>query len=491
MSKFARHVSAAQRDALMRQDLSTFIRMAFGELNPGTEYLHNWHIDLIADRLTRVFKGEITRLIINIPPRYLKSISASVAFPVWMLGLDPTLRIICASYSSELTEKLARDSLTLMQTPTYRRLFPRTRISSGRKAAYDFTTTAQGYRYAVSTGGSLTGRGADILIIDDPLKPDDAMSETLRKGVNEWFDGTALTRLDSKQYGVIVIIMQRLHLDDLVGHVQAKGEDWHIINLPAIAEVEETWTYDVFSQSITVVRQPGSVLHQARENRATLEALRRSMSEMRFSGQYQQAPVPIGGGMIKTDWLQFYEPKDLPAKFDLVVQSWDTASKVNDFNDFSVCVTIGIKNQIAYILDVYRARLEFPALKQQAIQLCQRHKPHQVLVEDKSSGIQLIQELKEIGMYQVIAVKPNGDKQTRMFRQAVKFENGRVRLPQNAVWQREYIHELTAFPAAKFDDQVDATTQALDHLEERMNEPGFLVWMREEVEAMRRRGEIP
>ncbi len=212
---------------------------------------------------------------------------------------------------------------------------------------------------------------------------------------------------------------------------------------------------------------------------------------MRFSGQYQQAPVPIGGGMIKTDWLQFYEPKDLPAKFDLVVQSWDTASKVNDFNDFSVCVTIGIKNQIAYILDVYRARLEFPALKQQAIQLCQRHKPHQVLVEDKSSGIQLIQELKEIGMYQVIAVKPNGDKQTRMFRQAVKFENGRVRLPQNAVWQREYIHELTAFPAAKFDDQVDATTQALDHLEERMNEPGFLVWMREEVEAMRRRGEIP
>ncbi len=482
-------LTAAQRDALMRRDLSTFIRLAFGELNPGTAYLHNWHIDLIADRLTQVYQGKIKRLIINIPPRYLKSISASVAFPAWLLGQDPTKRIICASYSSELTEKLARDTLSLMQSPLYQRLFPKTRIWPGRRAAYDFTTTAQGYRYAVSTGGSLTGRGADILIIDDPLKPDGALSEAIRKSVNDWYDGTALTRLDSKRDGAIVIIMQRLHLDDLVGHVLAKGDEWHVINLPAIAELEETLTYDVLGQRRTVIRKPDSVLHEARENRETLEALRKSMTEMRFSGQYQQAPVPIGGGMIKTDWLQYYTPAELPDKFDLLVQSWDTASKAHEFNDYSVCVTIGIKNQVAYVVDVYRGRLEFPALKQQAIRLCQRYKPHQVLVEDKSSGIQLIQELKDIGMYQVIPVKPNGDKQTRLFRQAVKFENGRVRLPQDAPWQRDYIRELTSFPTTKFYDQVDATTQALDYLQERMDEPGLIAYYRMEHEK-RLRGEI-
>ncbi len=477
-------LTAAQRDALMRRDLGTFIRMAFAELNPGATYQHNWHIDLIADRLTQVYQGKIKRLIINIPPRYLKSISASVAFPAWVLGQDPTKRVITASFSSELADKLGRDCLSLVRSPVYRRLFPKTHISPARKAAYDFTTTKQGYRYAVSTGGSLTGRGADILIIDDPLKPDEASSEAERKRVNDWFDGTALTRLDNKRDGAIVIIMQRLHLDDLVGHVLAKGEDWHLINLPAIAEVEETLTYHVLGQPVTVIRKPDSVLHEARDSRETLEGLRWSMGAARFSGQYQQAPVPAGGGMIKTDWLQCYRQEDLPSKFELLIQSWDTASKAHQFNDYSVCVTIGIKNQGAYIVDVYRARLEFPALKQAAIRLYQQYRPNAILVEDKSSGIQLIQELKDIGMYQVVAVKTNGDKQTRLFRQAVKFENGRVKLPQEAAWKRDYIHELTSFPTAKFDDQVDATTQALDYLEERMEEPAFFVYMRRESERM-------
>ncbi len=477
-------LSDAQRLALLRADLGAFIRAGVGILNPGSPYQHNWHIDLIADRLMRVQRGEIKRLIINLPPRNLKSICTSVAFPAWLLGLDPGKKIICASYSSELADKLARDTHAVMMSPLYRQTFPATQLSSTRRAMHDFTTTVHGVRYAVSTGGSLTGRGADILIIDDPAKPDEVMSDVQRQAVNDWYDSTALTRLDDKQHGAIVIIMQRLHLDDLVGHVLAKGEQWEVVNLPAIAEEETTWIYQVLGQSRTVIRQVGSVLHEAREPLATLQSLRLSMGEFAFAGQYQQSPVPVGGGLIKTDWLKYYIVSDLPEKFDLVVQSWDTASKAHQFADCSVCVTIGIKNQIAYVIDVYRARLEFPALKQAAIRLRERYKPNAILVEDKSSGTQLIQEMKEVGMYQVIAIKPNGDKQTRLFRQAVKFENGRVLLPQQAPWLNDFVLELTAFPAAKFDDQVDAMTQALDYLQDRMEEPPFFGYMRMESERM-------
>jgi hypothetical protein len=220
--------------ALLRLDLSSFICRTFQELNPQNEYLPNWHVDLIASKLTQVARGEITRLIINLPPRSLKSICASVAFPAWVLGRRPSTKIICASYASELAIKLATDCRQVMLSPWYEAAFPKTRLSA-RTAVHDFTTTARGGRMAVSTGGGITGRGGDLLIIDDPLKPDEALSEVTRKNVKEWFDGTAYTRLDSKRHGAIVIIMQRLHLEDLAGYVEEKG-GWEVINLPAIAE---------------------------------------------------------------------------------------------------------------------------------------------------------------------------------------------------------------------------------------------------------------
>ncbi len=174
-----------QRLALLRADLGAFIRASVGILNPGSPYQHNWHIDLIADRLMRVQRGEIKRLIINLPPRNLKSICASVAFTAWLLGLDPSMKIIYASYSSELAYKLARDTHAVMTSPLYRQAFPATQLSATRRAMHDFTTTAHGVRYEVSTGGSLTGRGADILIIDDPAKPDEVMSDVQRQAVND------------------------------------------------------------------------------------------------------------------------------------------------------------------------------------------------------------------------------------------------------------------------------------------------------------------
>lgn len=239
--------------ALLKQDLSSFIIRLFQELNLQTPYLHNWYVDLIASKLTGVADGEIKRLIINIPPRNLKSICASVAFPAWLLRHYPSKKVICASYAQDLAIKHASDCRLLMFSPWYQETFPNTKLSAARTATHDFNTTQKGGRMAVSTGGGITDRGADILIIDDPLKPDEATSDVTQNNVNDWFDGTAYTRLDSKKDGAIIINMQRLHLDDLVGYVKEKG-GWDIVNLPAIAEETEIYSFSTFAGEMRVTR---------------------------------------------------------------------------------------------------------------------------------------------------------------------------------------------------------------------------------------------
>ncbi len=467
--------------ALLRQDLSSFICCSFQELSPQTAYLHNWHIDLIASKLKDVADAKIKRLIINIPPRNLKSICASVAFPAWLLGHYPHLKVICASYASDLAVKLATDCRQVMQAPWYQEVFPNTKLTASRVSASDFNTTANGGRMAVSTGGGITGRGADILIIDDPLKPDDAPSDVIRNNVNIWFDGTAYTRLNSKKDGAIIIIMQRLHLDDLVGYAIEKG-GWEVINLPAIAEEYTEHTYETLYGTRQVIRHPGSALHESRESLETLAVIKANMSEYQFYSQYQQSPVPLGGGMIKCEWLQRYEPHELPESFEMIVQSWDTASKVNNFSDFSVGITLGLKDKKIYVLDIKRERMDFPTLRRAAIAAYHQYKPNHILIEDASSGTQLVQDLKEHDIYRVKPVRPEGDKKTRLFAQASIFESGKVYLPINARWVDDFIHELTAFPSAKFDDQVDAMSQALTYIREFLDEPSFITYMRQEAE---------
>ena len=467
--------------ALLRQDLSSFICRAFHELSPQTEYLHNWHIDLIASKLKDVADGKINRLIINIPPRNLKSICASVAFPAWLLGHYPHHKIICASYASDLAIKLATDCRQVMQAPWYQEVFPNTKLAASRVSASDFHTTKNGGRMAVSTGGGITGRGADILIIDDPLKPDDAPSDVIRNNVNTWFDGTAYTRLNSKKDGAIIIIMQRLHLDDLVGYAIEKG-GWEVINLPAIAEEYTEHIYETLYGPRKVIRHPGSPLHGARESLETLAIIKANMSEYQFYSQYQQSPVPMGGGMIKNEWLQRYESHELPESFEMVVQSWDTASKVSNFSDFSVGITLGIKNKMIYVIDIKRARMDFPTLRRAALAAYDQYKPNTILIEDASSGTQLVQDLKEQDIYCVKPIRPEGDKKSRLFAQASIFDSGKVYLPTHAHWVDDFIHELTAFPSAKFDDQVDAMSQALTYIREYLDEPGILAYYRMEAE---------
>ena len=206
---------ARKFQAILRNDFRAFIHKAFATLCPGQKFERSWHIEAIAYRLEQVRRGEIKRLIINMPPRSLKSISASVAFPAFVLGLDPTRRLICVSYSAELAKKHSNDFRALVEAPWYRSAFPTTRIGPYKNSEIEIEFTSRGFRLATSVGGTLTGRGGDIIVIDDPLKPDDAYSETKRNQANEWFKNTLLSRLDDKRTGAIVIVMQRVHMDDL------------------------------------------------------------------------------------------------------------------------------------------------------------------------------------------------------------------------------------------------------------------------------------
>src|SRR5690242_15831044 len=230
-------LTRAEYQAVLRQDFTTFVARCFHELNPQAELAMNWHLEVVAAKLTAVRQGKIRRLIINLPPRHLKSLMASIAFPAWCLGHDPAAQILCVSYAQDLADKLARDCRSIMMSPWYRQIF-RTRLAAHRQAVQEFVTTRHGYRLATSIGGVLTGRGADIIMIDDPLKPEEALSKVQRQACNEWYDHTLYSRLNDKRHGAIVAIMQRLHEDDLIGHVLAQ-EDWEILSFPAIAETDE------------------------------------------------------------------------------------------------------------------------------------------------------------------------------------------------------------------------------------------------------------
>lgn len=466
-------------DIILRNDLSSFIHRCFQQLDPHTPFAANWHLDLLADRLRQVYEGKIKRLIINVPPRSLKSISASVAFPAWVLGLNPSKRIICASYGQELSNKMARDCLSVMQSPWYRRAFC-SEIAK-RNASADFETTARGGRLATSVGGVLTGRGGDIIIIDDPVKPDEAMSDTARQSANDWYNNTLYTRLNSKRDGAIILIMQRLHLDDMVGHVLEK-EPWTVVSLPAIAIEREEWDFDVLQRPTTKIRWPDELLHEGREGRVELDAIQQNVGSYVFSAQYQQCPVPIGGGHIKTEWFHFYEESELPEKFELILQSWDTANKESELADYCVCTTWGLAKKKAYLLHVLRKRMDYPELKKVVISHRAAWNAQKVLIEDKASGTQLIQELKQGLMPQVIAFKPEGDKLMRMIAQTSEIENGKVRFPKYAPWLQCYISELTSFPKSKFNDQVDSTSQALCWIASNNVTPGILEFYRQAYE---------
>ena len=362
------------RDAILRTDFPSFIRKTFQILSPSATYDDNWHIHAMAYRLDQVRLGNIKRLVITVSPRSLKSLICSVAFPAYVLGLDPTKRLIGMSYSQDLATKLSNDCREVMSSPWYRQLFPKTKFSRLKNTETEFATTQMGYQLATSIEGTLTGRGGDIIILDDPLKPVDALSDSRRERVNNAFFSTILSRLDDKRTGVIIIVMQRLHEDDLVGRLLREApEAWDVLSLPAIAEQEEA--IEIGGQR-PHVRRPGDCSTPSASRSRSWQSYRAQLGSDVFAAQYQQSPVPREGVMIKRTWPRRYERLPEPNASTLKIQSWDTATTDSGQSNYSVCTTWLYHDKKYYLVDVFRERVDYPAAQGSSHRACETPRPH-------------------------------------------------------------------------------------------------------------------
>jgi predicted phage terminase large subunit-like protein len=434
--------------------------MTFGHLHPGDEPLAlAWYLKAICSALAKASSTPGARLVVTVPPRHLKSVAASVALPAFLLGLDPSRRIMVATYSQDLARLHASQCRQIMQSDWYRLLFPDTRLADDGARSLELKTTAGGGRKAVSVGGTVTGFGADVIIVDDCLKAEDARSQAMRDELKAWFDGTLQTRQNQAGRGVIISISQRLHEDDLPAHLFEKGYE-HLC-LPAIAVKEEKVS---IGNGRCHQRHAGEVLDRPGQTRALLEALRRDLGPQVFEAQYQQNPVAPEGNLIRLEWFGSYV--SIPPRHELmsVVQSWDTAQTESPTSDYSVCITFGYHKGHYLVLDVLRKRFAYPDLRR-AVE-AQRHiwKPDVVVIEDAGAGISLWQEFAGSHRdWRPIMWKPDRGKEERLIGVTGQLESGLCKLPVEAPWLEAFRSEHRAFPYGRHDDQVDCLSQFLEY----------------------------
>ncbi len=467
------------RDALLRRHLYAFVQKTFNTLHPGQAFIPARHVEAMCHNLEQVADGDVRRLLITVPPRYLKSICASVAFIAWILGRDPRLRVLVTSYGHELSAKHARDFRKIITSPWYQNLFPRFGIDPKRNTELEVMTTLRGGRRAVSTGGATTGFGADLLVIDDAMKAGDAQSDVERARVQEYYEQTLFSRLDDKEHGRIIAIQQRLHEDDLAGYLIDKGNFDHL-NLPAIADEEEMVA---LSHGRQFTRHKGEALFPEREPLETLEKIRREIGAFAFSSQYLQDPVPLEGNRLRWEWFGSYEEQPPRTALQMVVQSWDTAVTAEPTSDFSVCTTWGYLSGNWLLLDVLRERLEFPALKHRVIHMANHWLTDKVLIEYAGTGISLFRELQKEYGKRYFGMRPTRDKEVRFATQGAKLETGTFLLPKSAPWLATFKRELLGFPNTKYDDQADSVSQFLDWTGSRRGEG----WQHIKLTGKRRR----
>lgn len=418
------------------------------------------HHRLIARHLEAVERGEITRLMISMPPRHGKSMLASEFFPAWYLGRNPSHYVIAATYAQELADDFGRKVRDQIAEPAFQAIFPGCRLKGSSTSSKRFhvtqddhdtlTTDNDGAYFAAGIGGPLTGRGAHLMLIDDPVKNrEEAESETIRRRNKDWYTSTAYTRL--MPGGKIVIIQTRWHDDDLTGWQlrEHQHEGWTVLSLPALAETDD----DIIG------RKRGEPLWEQYPVEA-LERIKQSLGSRDWSALYQQRPAPSEGGMFKSGWFQRYDRR--AEKYLRIVQSWDTAIKPKQINDPSCCTTWGEKHGGWDLLQVMVRRLEYPDLKSLVVSQAAAWTPDAILIEDKASGQQLLQDLRRETQLPIIGIQPEKDKITRASACSAMIEAGRVYLPTQAAWLTDYEMEMLQFPNAAHDDQVDSTTQFLN-----------------------------
>ncbi|MDA7845229.1 phage terminase large subunit [Rickettsiales bacterium] len=460
MTKIVAGVEGKMRSIVKYQvgcTLRWFLRMAFEVINPGIVFLHNWHLDLICDALQSCVDGDGGRLILNIPPRYLKSVCVSVAFPAWILANDPTKRIIVCSYSKALSLKHAADCRAIMKSDWYRDFFPDSRIVTGGDTQERFKTSSNGFYFATSVGGTLLGEGGDFLIMDDPNDPSSAFSCKKRNAVVEFFNNCLLSRLNNQKSGVIVLVMQRLHEEDLSGFLIENGDSlWQKICVPAIANVDSVVS---FNGKDYCIRKKGDVIQESREDINLLNGKMKIMGSYMFSAQYQQSPMSYSNGLVKRSWIKYLEG-DYKSKCIKYCISIDCAKSIADSADYTAIAVIGILKDGRHVLvNMIRKRMTYPDLKKKVIDLVESISAESVLVEDASNGASLIQELQGKFYGKIIGIQPRKDKVARFNYALVAIENGHLLFLENSEFSKDFFDELFLFPFGKHDDQVDTISQ--------------------------------
>jgi predicted phage terminase large subunit-like protein len=489
----AASAKSAKPSAVARLSLKDFVREAWNVLEPVSTLVWNWHLDLICDYLTLIrdnnFKNscgkELEGIIFNVPPRTMKSLLISVFFPIWLWTTDPSRRFMFVSYSEKLSTQHSVFRRSVIESPWYQKRWGAVfSLSRDQNVKSHYENSARGTMFSTGMQATATGMGGDILIFDDPLNPEQAISQVEREAVNLRFDTTFRSRINDPATGVKIIIMQRLHELDLTGHVLARESSrWEHVSLPAIAQKDKPWE---FPSSTEVKNQKaGDLLWPARLPQSFLDSQRVGMGSWAFHGQYQQSPAPLDGGIIKRQWVRFY--RQLPEKFEFMVQSWDCTFSGGSDHDF-VAGQVWARSGGKYFMLPYRTyeRLDFgPTMA--AIKSCHAKFPqaHAVLIEDKANGPAIISELqKEIAG--VVAVNPEGGKIARAQATAPLWEAGSIELPDPQVfgisWMEDYLHNLCAFPKAAHDDDMDSTSQALIYMRSRLG-GGIVEFYRQQAAA--------
>lgn len=457
------HATAARR-------FDIFAALAFHVLEPTTPLSRGWNLEAMAAALSDVESGACRRLLITIPPRSMKSLYASVAFPAWVLGRDPSAKLICVSYSQDLAAIHSRNFRKVIQSELYRQIFPQAANAFIRTLEHDLQTREGGYRLATSLGGTVTGIGADYILIDDLMKAQDASYPEARQRAKQFVDETLLSRLNNKTTGKIVSIQQRLHEDDIVAHFKEKG-GFRELELPAIAVRDETIP---LMNGRVHVRRIGEVLSPEREPKETLDRLRAEMGNRVFQAQWQQDPTPPDGAYI--DWYRIQLHDGAPPRNRLfkIVHSWDTAASTESHADYSVGTVWGYDSEIWLLLDLIRVRLAYPDLLARVRLERKRWRADMIIVENKGIGPALLADLRRdfrgIGNPEHHApycgrfsANPRGSKQERMMAQVERLYSGFAKLPRQAPWLDELRREFVAFPGGRHDDQVDSISQFLEY----------------------------
>ena len=478
------HSLTPDQRAARETSLADFVKLAWRLIEPETVLTWNWHLTAICDHVQALLEGRLGKrnLMVLVPPGFAKSTVVSVAAPAWRWITRPAWRSIFASGNPQVATRDSMKCRNILEHPLYRRTFGISwHLADDANLKTRYANTATGFRMALSTSARVTGDRADALFIDDQTDVDDAYSESARTSANRWYDEAFANRLNDLRTGTRCLIMQRLHPDDLAGHIlEREASEWEVLTIPQQwEETRRTTTSLGWTDPRTT---EGELAFPTRFPERVIELERLRLGESGYAGQHQQRPFAKGGEVFKESGLRLWpRNEDLPTMTATAI-SIDSAFKTGEENDYSVAVVLGQFAKGVFILDVVRGKYAYPQLKATMIELSAKWRPSVVLVEDKASGQSLIQDMRQNTTLPVRPVKVDGDKLSRAHTCVPTWEAGRVFAHEGAPFLADLLSELTAFPKSAHDDQVDALVQGLRYLTGGQPNAGLMEYYRQEYE---------